>query len=213
MKAKLGLIISILFIMCITVGCSTSKPSETTNTTATSANTESATQHETEAAKEYYAVDLVNKPLSEILEIMGGDFNTEYEGEHLIYYTSGGFCIYNNETLPGFAFFVKPSEKYSYDDLADPMSNLSGAKQDILDGKYDSIEFMGVYDTAKYNDKISADMTYLEVSEAIGRYELAPVAGSAAPRQSIDSNATVWYDAGEMNEETAKSVQSKIKGF
>ena len=211
MKGRIGaVLLSLLMTMLIMVGCGSSN--QTDKTTATD-NTEAATQPVTEATKEYYGVDLVNKPLSEIIEIMGGDFQTEYEGKHLINYTSGGFCIFNNDTLPGFAFFVKPAEGYSYDDLADPMTDLSGAKQDVLEGKYDSIDFLGVYDSGKYNETISADMTYLEVSEAIGSYELAPVVGSAMPRQSIDSNATVWYDAGEMNEETAKTENPKIKGI
>ena len=182
------------------------------DTTLSDNAAETSTEKPTEAKHEYTAVELASKSLDEIIEIMGGDFQTEYEGEHLINYTSGGFCIFNNDTLPGFAFFVKPAEGYSYDGLADPMTDLSGAKQDVLDGKY-TIDFLGVYGSGKYNDKISADMTYLEVSEVIGSYELLPLVGSAMPRQSIDSNATVWYDAGEMDEETIKTANPGIKGI
>lgn len=207
-----SVILTILFVLLIMVGCGSSKQQENVEETITVDSTEASTQPATEAAKEYYGVDLVNKSLSEIIEIMGGDFQTEYSGEHLIYYTSGGFCIFNNDTLPGFAFFISPADRY-YDDLADPMTNLSGAKQDVLDGKYDSVDFIGVYGNAKYNEKISADMTYLEVSETIGSYKLAPVVGSAMPRQSIDQNATVWYDAGEMDEDTIKTANPRIKGI
>ena len=215
MKVRISsVILTILLIMLLMVGCGSSKQPESTDETIVVDSTVTTTQTETEAAKEYYGVDLVNKPLSEIIDIMGGDFQTEYSGEHLIYYTSGGFCIFNNNTLPGFAFFVNPAEGYSYDDLADPMTDLSGAKQDVLDGKYDSIDFMGVYDSAKYNDKISADMTYLEVSEAIGSYEVLPLVGAVYLRQAIDSNATVYYNNDhELNEESAKSENPGIKGI
>lgn len=200
--------------MILIAGCSSTKQSESSGETIATNNTETSTQSATEAPKEYYGVDLVNKPLSEIIEIMGGDFQTEYSGEHLIYYTSGGFCIFNNDTLPGFAFFINPAEGYSYEDLADPMTDLSGAKQDVLDGKYDSIDFMGVYDNAKYNDKISADMTYLEVSEAIGSYEVLPLVGAVYLQQSIDSNATVFYNNDyELSEESAKTENPGIKGI
>lgn len=212
MKVRIGsVILTILFVVILIAGCGSSKQPK--NIEETTAADSTGTQPATEAAKEYYGVDLVNKSLSEIIEIMGGDFQTEYSGKHLIHYTSGGFCIFNNDTLPGFAFFINPAEGH-YDDLADPMTDLSGAKQDVLDGKYDSIIFMGVYDSAQYNEKISADMTYLEVSEAIGSYEVLPPVGAVYLRQAIDSNATVFYNNDhELSAETAKSENPGIKGI
>lgn len=37
---------------------------------------------------------------------MGGDFEVEYGGNKLVYYTSATVIMYNDNTLPGFAFYI-----------------------------------------------------------------------------------------------------------
>lgn len=233
MKAKISLLLAVLLTAAVFCGCAkTTKPAtadepsptvETAaveNVRATEQMTETtptevptvpkstdppATEAPTQAPKtEYYAVDLVTKPLSEIIEIMGNDYEVEFEGEHMLGITSGGVSIYNNTTLPGFAFFVG----------GDPASDSAESiKKKISDGTIHSYNSITVYGNAKYNESISADMTYLEVSKVIGSYELAPLVGSATIRQNIDSKATVYYNAHEIDEEKAKSVDPGIKGI
>ena len=160
---------------------SSTKQSEET-TILPESSTEPTTEPET---REYTALELADKSLAEIIDIMGGDFEIEYNGKHLIYYTSGGLCIYNDETLPGFAFFVKPRDDIDREELSSPEGNLDDVKTDILSCKYDGFYFMGVYDKAKYDDNISADMTYKEVSEVLNTYELEPIVASSSLRQKL----------------------------
>lgn len=194
-------------------------------------STEPTTEPET---REYTALELADKSLAEIIDIMGGDFEIEYNGKHLIYYTSGGLCIYNDETLPGFAFFVKPRDDIDREELSSPEGNLDDVKTDILSCKYDGFYFMGVYDKAKYDDNISADMTYKEVSEVLNTYELEPIVASSSLRQKLcydgqeSTNNQVQYQYVEVqtyqkqteygvftapNVESAKEKNPSIKGI
>ena len=212
MRSKISLVIIVAILTIIMVGCDSSDQKNNAIEKATMNATEVETQSETEGIKEYYATDLVNKSLAEILEIMGNDFKIEYQGEHLIHYTSGGLCIFNNQKLPDFAFFINPKKGYTFENLA-AQDNLVEAKHDVLDGKY-QLAFIGVYGHAKYDDTISADMNYLDISKVTDNYEFLPLVGSAKPRQAIGSKAIVYYDTqGEMNEETAKTVNPPIKGI
>ena len=190
-----------LFIVCaLLCSCHSSKQSSehTSNQSPTrqseeiAITTEKPTEKKTELltekpteTNEYTALELADKSLGEIIDIMGGDFEIEYNGKHLIYYTSGGLCIYNDETLPGFAFFVEPRDDINREDLSSPEGNLDDVKTDILSGKYDGFYFVGVYDKAKYDDYISADMTYKEVSKVLNSYELEPLIASGSLRQKL----------------------------
>ena len=233
MKAKVSLLLAVLLSVTVFCGCAKAnqtatadEPSPTVETaavetvkvtgqmtepaptaapTAPEATDPPATEAPTQAPKtEYYAVDLIKKTLTDIIDIIGEDYEVEFEGEHMLGITSGGICIYNNSILPGFAFFIG----------GDPASDSAESiKKKISDGTINSFSSITVYGNAKYNESISADMTYLEVSKVIGSYELAPLAGSAMIRQNIDSGATVYYNAYEIDEDTAKSVDPAIKGI
>lgn len=179
------------------------------NAGATSAPTEKLPESK---PHEYVAEELINKDLNEIIKIMGGDFDMEESGPHLIYYTSGGFCIYNDDTLPGFAFFIDDAEKdfskivteeyekknnqypdEDYDQAHD--AAYKKIKEKLKAGEYHKISFIGVYDHAKYDERISADMTYTEVSEVLGSSELSSLAGAGFMSQKIPKS-----DNGEQND-------------
>ena len=153
--------------------------------------------------EDYSAVELADKSLSEIIEVMGGDFEVDNGQKHLIHYTSPpARNIYNDETLPGFVFFAEPKEGVAYDQLAED-TDFDGVKADVLSGKLE-IAFIGLFDNAKYDENISVGMSYVDISEATGSYELALVAGSSAMRQAIaytdnrkTPGATVYYEYTE----------------
>ena len=148
---------------------------------------------------EHTAVELIDHSIPELIKLMGNDCNTEYCGERLVYYTSGGLCFYNDDTLPGFAFFIDEAEGDYYtltDSGKTKEQALAEIKENILSGKYDDFDFMCVYGGARYNDRISSDMHYVELSEIIGSYELGPLVGSGTMRQSINGEpaATIYYE-------------------
>lgn len=201
--SKTGGVVALFILSILLCSCNSSKQTALNNSdqiptsqlAETEVSTEKPTEIETEPkTKEYTALELADKSLAEIIDIMGGDFNVEYGVEHLIYYTSPAPCIYNDSTLPGFAFFVKPREDIDLEELSSPEGNLNDVKTDIITGKYDSFYFMGVYDNAKYDENISADMTYKEVSEVLNSYELEPLIASSALRQKLCYNGMEFTD-------------------
>ena len=183
----------------------TEKPTEaSTEEHTTDAPTEESTTADTKQGTiGYSAVELADKSLSEIIDVMGGDFEVDNGQKHLIHYTSPpARNIYNDETLPGFVFFVEPKEGVAYDQLAED-TDFDGVKADALSGKLE-IAFIGLFDNAKYDENISVGMSYVDISEATGSYELALVAGSSAMRQAIaytdnrkTPGATVYYEYTE----------------
>lgn len=117
---------------------------------------------DTSQVKEYTAEQLSKKSVKEIVEIMGGDFKHDH-AKGVIYYTSGGDYIYNDEKLPGFVIYLK-----SDSDLGE-FSNKSTKtlKEEINKGLY-QIDFIAMYDNAKLNNEISADMNYKEFISTFG---------------------------------------------
>ena len=248
MKSLISLLLAILLAAAVFCGCAKSEPTVSTQTDETAAEatvaetvraaetiaetepvetepipeeTEApATEPPTEAPKaEYYGVDLAKKSLSDIVDIMGRDFDVEIDGRHAIYYTSGCVCFYNNDVLPGFAFFIN----------ADPASDEATIKQNILNGDYSSFAFIGVFDNAKYDERISADMTYVQVSEIIGYYDVMPLFGAGGyfyqelhnsgnikdlvcynMSNSLSSSAK---DTGSVNTEKAREEDPSIFGI
>lgn len=142
----------------------------------------------------YTAEDLSNKSLNEIINLMGEEFTVEYNGEHLIYYTSGGLCIYNNETLPGFVFFIKPANGVEYGSISDPNTDLSGVKEDILAKDKYVLDFIALFDSAKLNNSISADMNYKDFISAYGEVETVLLPGSGSPGHYIDNYNSKYID-------------------
>ena len=232
---KKALIIAMVCSICLAASaCSgqNAKQTETTSSTAqnvTEKATEATTQtekknepltvNETELEKhEYSALELTDKSLSEIIEIMGGDFDVDNGQKYLIHYTSPpARNIYNNDSLPGFVFFVKPKEGVAYDELADD-TDFDGVKADVLAEKLE-IAFIGLFDNAKYDENISVGMNYLDISEAMGSYELTPPVGSETMRQNIQytdketPSATVYYHSTGNDEDKARQRNPESWGI
>ncbi len=97
----------------------------------------------------YTAVELAGKNLNIILDLMGGEYHSELNwfseafGTDLIHY------VYNNNTLPGFAFATRDNDYYG----------------------------IAIFNGAKLNDKISSDMTYKQVTGVLGEMD-GGIAGS-----------------------------------
>lgn len=195
------------------------KPTDESTGKPTEEPTEASTVIETEPEKhEYTAVELADKSLSEIIEIMGGDFDVDNGQKYLIHYTSPPASnIYNNDSLPGFVFFVKPKEGVAYDELADD-TDFDGVKADVLAEKLE-IAFIGLFDNAKYDENISVGMNYLDISEAMGSYELTPPVGSETMRQNIQytdketPSATVYYHSTGNDEDKARQRNPESWGI
>ena len=100
--------------------------------------------------------------LDEIIEIMGGDFEYPAPGGSTAFGTGDptGY-IANSNTLPGFAF--KPK--------VNPGSDYSEVKSLIKSGGQDYSELV-VTGSAKYNDSISADMTYKDLAAQFGDFDI-----------------------------------------
>ena len=101
-------------------------------------------QDQTEAPKHTYtAMQLINKSLDEIKEIMGGDYDSEHIQLSNAFSSNGAPYIYNYTALPGFAFATNDNDYYGIS---------------IMDG-------------AKLNDEISSDMTYNQIADIIGDHD------------------------------------------
>ena len=195
-------------------------PTEITTEMISETEAETAPPNETEATvneviseaegitlpyiSDHTATELINYNVSELVELMGYDFDVELCGERLVYYTSGGLCFYNDETLPGYAFFIDEAEgdmvRLREDNKSDDEA-YAEIKANILSGKYEDFDFFCIYGGARYNAEITSDMRYVELSEILGSYELAPIVGSMAMRQPInlDPPATIYYESVLVN--------------
>ena len=172
MKTKLSILLAVLLTAAIFCGCAKTtktatadEPSPTVETAAIEtvkatgpatepAPTEAptvpeatdppATEAPTQAPKtEYYAVDLIKKSLSEIKEIMGGEYRSERLQLSNAFSSDGCSYIYNNDILPGFAFADGGDDYYGIS---------------IMNG-------------AKLNSSISSDMNYNQIADVIGDME------------------------------------------
>ena len=245
MKKVLTLVLLFIFVVAF-YGCNTKTDSTTstevetinvesnieTDTAETSAPTVVETEdlsHFTETAipteketlpfiSDYTAEELINFTVPELVELMGYDFDVEFCGQRLVYYTSGGLCFYNDDTLPGFAFFIDEAEgdisQLREDGQPDEQS-IETIKENILSGKYDDFDFMCVYGGALYSDTIATNMHYTELSEIIGSYQLSPIVGSNAMRQPINGElaATIYYESVYGKVSTEKGNTPETEGY
>ena len=134
------------------------------------------------AAKEYTAEELSEKTIPEIIDIMGGEFNFD-KSKGLIWYSGGGFYIYNDDRLPGFVFYIDEAQS-DYQSLKDTEGEEKADKQireNLINGKYKTISFIALYGSAKLNDSISADMNY---QQFISAYGYAPT-GAIPPSERV----------------------------
>ena len=134
------------------------------------------------AKREYTAEELSEKTVPEIIDIMCGEFNFD-KSKGLIWYSDGGFYIYNDDKLPGFVFYIDEAQN-DYQSLKDTEAEETANKQIreyLTSGKYKTISFIAMYGSAKLNDSISADMNY---QQFIAAYGYAPT-GAIPPNERV----------------------------
>ena len=147
--------------------------------------------------KEYTAEELLQKSISEILELMNNDITVERGGTYSTFGSdpSGTVCFYNFDVLPGFVFCPRG---------ADAENDISVAERNIINGEYESLSFIAMVNSAKLNGDISADMSYNEISEITGSYSTSPPAGQGNITQDLTGscdNAKYAYVTYETSDE------------
>ena len=150
--------------------------------------------------KEYTAVDLIDKAPSEIIEIMGGDFECklDYDSVGFVYSGFGSDGIlwaYNDNTLPGFAFH--PESDAYYSELRNRKPNMEidydSMKNNIKSGNYNFIG-IAIKGDKKLNNQISADMTYTEIASVIGDFDIHCAAqGAFSYHTSINGKDVAFF--------------------
>ena len=139
----------------------------------------------------YTAEDLSSKSLSEIINIMQGDFEVEAFGDKLVYYTSPSVYIYNYDILPGFVFYIDEANMdYDYDNES---TSLDKIKRNIKSGKYQEITFIALFDNASLDGTVSANMRYNDLRNLLGEIASTHMA-SGWFVQNINENCTLLYD-------------------
>lgn len=131
---------------------------------------------------EYTAQELAGMSLSQIVDILGPDFEIATDGEYLIYYTSPSVHIYNFDVLPGYIFYIDGINPYFESE-----SDIENERQKIIDGEYDRVSFIGLVDDAKLDSDVSADMTYNELTQVYGDFEMPSPAGAGTVCYSEDN--------------------------
>ena len=167
---------------------------------------------------EYKAEDLIDKSISEIIDIMGGDFEVEYGGDKLVYYTSPTVIMYNDDTLPGFAFYIDEA-------VADYEKGVD-VKKNIKNGIYKQYAFLALLNNAKLNDNINASMKYNELTPTLGEFDCGGIAGAGnysyytntVGKQTIylfsaDESLTNSYNGGDIKKDWLKVHNPKLSAI
>ena len=145
------------------------------------------------AKREYTAEELSEKTVPEIIDIMEGEFSFE-QTRGLIWSSGGGFYIHNEDVLPGFVFYINEAETDYQELQATEGKEKADTKirENLINGKYDTVAFIAMYDSAKLNDSISADMNY---QQFIAAYGYAPT-GAIPPNERVGH--ILRYDKGRI---------------
>ena len=143
------------------------------------------------------AFDLIDKSSSEIIEMMGGDFECKLDDDSVGFVysgfgSSGVLWIFNENTLPGFAFHPD-EESYSYELLRSTEKDYSSVKSKIKSGNYNFIG-IAIRGDKKLNDQISADMTYSEIASVVGDFDIHCAAqGAFSSHTSINRKDVAFF--------------------
>lgn len=112
--------------------------------------------------------EMAQKSLSQIAKDMKDDFKISIGGDKQVYSLEPTPYIYNEEKMPGYVFYLNESSENSKD--------LNKLKEKIAAGEYDKkYSYMGLFDDAKLNDRISADMRYSDLSNEIGKFDCGKI--------------------------------------
>lgn len=169
-------------------------------------NTSPNTNHNSEISSDNFqntspqqitAFDLIDKSSSEIIEMMGGDFECKLDDDSVGFVysgfgSSGVLWIFNENTLPGFAFHPD-EESYSYELLRSTEKDYNSVKSKIKSGNYNFIG-IAIRGDKKLNDQISADMTYSEIASVVGDFEIHCAAqGAFSSHTSINGKDVAFF--------------------
>lgn len=160
--------------------------------------------------KDYTATDLVNKSLSEIVEIMGGEY--EIKGEY-------GQVYIENDIIPGMRFFtsltIKEDTHYGY-----PTSSEEKEIRNAINNGKASLAYIAIYGDAKFDKNITANMTYNELTKYIGRSDCCYVDNRLYPGYDLydDGGKQVAFFAFPQNtfgfdEEAMKNTNPKLSSI
>ena len=159
---KKELLIALIGSICFTATACAGSNTSTAETTAatTRAVTEKPTEKPTEPPaeepteieqeqKEYTGIELAGKSYDEIMGILGDNYESGQEFFTFAFSSEPIDYIWNYDTLPGFAF-------------------------QVFNGNINGIV---IKDGAKLNDSISSDMTYCQVADLIGDFDVRAIGG------------------------------------
>lgn len=151
----------------------------------------------------YTAMDLIDMDLSEIVGIMGNDYQLNKQRFSTAFGSDPVLMIYHETTLPGLA--VCPSYSSGiYQHIKDGLD----VREKIQQGDY-AYDGIAVYGSGKLNDKISADMTYSEVAAEIGDFDTQGVAqGTLVYSTQIDGKRVSFFFAAYENKSLEQRVQN-----
>lgn len=132
----------------------------------------------TPAEKTYTAVELVNKTVPEIIDIMGGyfQFGSIQPGNSNERY----FVICNPETLPRFQFILNGLKSEDF------YNNEAVETENIKSGKYD-LKYIDITGSAKLDNNISADMRYNDLTKYYGNFN-CQIAGAGNVVYSVKNS-------------------------
>ena len=135
---------------------------------------------------EYTAEELIDKSLEDIAEIMGDDFkcDREYVGSPA-FGSDNVLWIYSKNVLPGFAIHPELQFIKDYDNGLD-------VKKKIKNGQY-SYTGISLIGDAKYNEKISANMKYNELTAQIGEFDVRGAGIETLTYSTTINNNTVYF--------------------
>ena len=142
----------------------------------------------TESINQYTALGLIDKPLSEIAELMGNDYTLERKDFSPGFGTGDGSITIRKESLMRGLAFYPSYESGIYQDY----DNGVNVRDKIRQGSYE-YKGIAVYGNGKLNDRISANMTYLELAEEIGEFGTQGAAQALVYSTEINGYTVSFY--------------------
>ena len=177
MKSRIfALLIVICLMFSVFTGCSNNNTAESTKDQQETETSSAGTDNASPA----YAAELLTKDVSEIVEMMGGVFNYKQDanGFYDKVFAEGesnhGFYIYNFDVFPGMLFYIGDNAESEFGVLKYDMSEseaLDKMAENIRGGMFIELDEIFLFDSAKLDDRISADMDYTKLTEACGYLE------------------------------------------
>lgn len=159
-------------------------------------NISSATEKDVDNVSTYTATQLVNTTIPEIIDIMGGKYDLAYEFD---YYTSGATYFYNDEILPGLAFYIT-GEQFSMPYHTGSNNKFEKQeeqkiKSNLQNGKY-QLELIRVKSPGKLDNKltISNGMDYMDVSNIYGEFDCGFGPNIGYLSYKISNNSIIYLE-------------------